>query len=220
MAARRSAFFPPPARLSAWFARSAPLVLLLLVPVWITLHTVEDPEPAAASPVFFHPPDLVDDPVRVLPALAVGPLVHTKLDQTQLVTAQLVLFGIAVERRLGRLPAFGLYWGTSAAAAVFAGAVLLALDAAFPDTGAVSAALDRVYSGGSVGGYGLAGALAALLPWRWRLPLVAAIVLWEFGAWYQVLRNFTPLFHGAGFVAGYAAALLLARRQGEAAARM
>lgn len=215
MAARR--FTRPSTGVPSWRAlRHTPRVLLLLIPAWITVLTIDEPAAADAGPVFFRPSDIMGEPLSIIPALVIGPLVHLKLDQTLLVTGQLILFGIAVERRLTAFTAFAVFWATTAAGALAAGLLLHVLHAGFPDADSVTAAWERIYSGGSVGGFGLMGALAALSRRPW--VLVAIYAAWELVAWYFVLRNFTPAFHGIGFVTGYAMVWYVTRRAGVAAA--
>ncbi len=190
--------------------RRFPWILLLLIPSWASYLLLERPESGADSPFFFYIPDLTQDPLAMLPGFIVGPLLNTQTDQTILVTGQLILFGVVVERRFGLGPALLVFWGTSIAAALGAGAIVTAAHAWFPDAAVVENAWGRAYGGGSAAGFGLLGVVAATsrLWWAWT----AVFVLWEASIWYLILQNFTPAFHGSAFAAGVIGTLVFARR--------
>jgi hypothetical protein len=121
-------------------------------------------------------------------------------------------FGVAVERRLGIVMALALFWGTSTVAALGAGLILHLLYPVFSDFHAIDEAWHRLFNGGSAGGIGLMGALAAITRWPWQAFWVAMFVVWEGGFWFIQLQNFTPTFHLMAFPTGYAVAWWWMRR--------
>jgi hypothetical protein len=181
--------------------RRFPYVLLLLIPSWASYLAFERPASGADSPFFFHIQDLSNDPLAMLPGFVVGPLLNTELDQTLLVTGQVLLFGIVVERRIGTVPTFALFWATSIIAATGAALIVHGAYGIAPDAEAVDRAWNRAYGGGSAAGFGLMGVFAATS----RLPLlwIGVFTAWEASVWLLVLQNFTPAFHATAFYAAF-----------------
>ena len=152
----------------------------------------------------FRIPDLRRDPRRALVALTTAPWLNHNLVQLVYVDALLVLVGAPFEAREGTARTASLFFGTTFAGVVVAG---LALHALYPrrwETPFAAKAWRRTWSGGSAGGFGLAGAVAARAEVPW--PLVGAVVLWEATLVRLYLREYTPAFHLAALLAGFLAA--------------
>jgi hypothetical protein len=85
--------------------------------------------------------------------------------------------------------------------AIFAGLLLHLLYPEFWRGAFVEREWNQVWSGGSVGCYGLMGALAARARRPW--PLLALFVCWEINLVYWYLREYTPAFHLSALFAGF-----------------
>lgn len=201
--------------------KSFPLIVLVLIPGWITALTINRDADDTSQLFFYHIPDLTDDPLLIPVNLITTPLVNTQMDQTILVTALVCTFGVLVERRLGTMAAFGLFWGTTIAAALAAGFLLHGLYPLFPDVQVFEDAWTRVYNGGSAGGYGLMAGFAATTRWPWMW--LGIFFAWEPVYWLLVsgsLYTYTPTFHIMAVISGYLAGRFYlqprARRRAEA----
>ena len=148
---------------------------------------------------YYYIPDLFSAPWRAIPNLIITPLINVGVAQIVVLLLLVGGCGSLVEWRLGARVAIGLYWASSAAAAIFAGLVWHAFYPLFPDTALFQRPLERVYSGGSAAAFGMLGGYAAMSPRTGRY--VAVFVAWETGYW--ILKgNFIPFFHFAGFFSG------------------
>jgi hypothetical protein len=136
--------------------------------------------------------------------LVVTPLVNTQIDQIILVTVLLAAFGMAVESRLGTWRALAIFWGTSGVAAIAGGVLLHVLYPMFPDVHTFGqGGWERVFNGGSAGGFGLLGAFAATSrrPMLW----IGLFLVWEPLFWFFVSHDYTSAFHFIAVATGYAA---------------
>jgi hypothetical protein len=185
------------------WAKRFPFILLVLVPGWFTAILIDRETEDTDQLFFFHIPDLIENPLVIPVNLLVTPLVNTEIDQIILVTVLVGTFGVLVERRLGTLAAFAIFWGVTVVAAVGAGFLLHALYPMFPQVEVFDSGWNRVFNGGSAGGFGLMGAFAATarLPWVW----LGIFFIWEPGFWILVSQDYTPAFHFLAITSGYAA---------------
>ena len=167
------------------------------------------------GPYLFRIPDLSQDLPGAVRSIATAPWLNHNDVQLIYISLLLLLVGAVFEAHEGTLRTIGLFFGTSVVGAVCAGALLHLLYPEFVDTGFFARAWARTWSGGSVGCFGLMGAMAARARTPW--PLLAGCILWEVNvvAWY--LREYTPAFHLTGLAAGFVAlryAAPLLRRYG------
>jgi hypothetical protein len=189
---------------AAWL-RSRPLrcpwiVLLVLVPSLLTFFLVERDVLDTGNPFYYYVPDLFASPWRALVNLTITPLINVGVGQMVVLFLFVGGCGSLIERRLGARVAIGMFWGTSAIAAIFGGLVWHALHPLFEDTSMFHRPLERIYSGGSAAAFGMFGAYAALSRRTWLY--VAVFVTWETGYW-LVKESFIPFFHFAGFFSGF-----------------
>jgi hypothetical protein len=178
-------------------------IVALLVPSWITFLVLPDRDTFdTENPLYFHPPNLTEEPLRTLGQLLYTPFVNTEFDQILLVTGLLLLFGVPFELRCGTWQAIAVFGIATTVAAVFGAALLHLLYPLFPDVHMFAdGGWNRVFHGGSAGGWGLMAAFAATTrhPWIWLVGFVA----WE-GAWWVLLTgDYTPVFHATTVVTGY-----------------
>jgi hypothetical protein len=175
------------------------VVLVVLVPSVLTFFLFERDVHDTANPLYFYLPDLFARPWRAVPNLTITPLINVGVAQIVALFLLVGGYGSVIEWRLGARVAIGLYFATSAAAAIFAGLVWHAFHPLFEDTAMFQRPLERVYSGGSAAAFGTLGGYAAVSrrPWVY----VAIFVAWESGYWI-VKQNFIPFFHFAGFFSG------------------
>jgi hypothetical protein len=190
-------------------------ILALLVPSWASYLLIDERDDFdTENPLFFHVPDLSQDPLGVVFTLLVTPVVNTEGDQVILVTVLLLAFGTVVERRLGSLAALGIFWGASIVAAIVGGFILHLLHPTFAHLEVIDVGWRRVFNGGSAGGFALLGALAATSgrPWIW----LGLFAIWEPGFWLLVSQDFTSVFHLVAVATGFSAAswIIWARRKG------
>ncbi|MBX3467593.1 MAG: hypothetical protein KF878_11955 [Planctomycetes bacterium] len=188
-------------------------VLLLVLASWTSFLLIDERDEFAVDhPLYIHFPDFSERPWRIVPNLVVTPLVNTQPDQIVLVTALLLGFGIPVERRLGSKVVLGVFWGATAMAAVLGAGALHVLYPLFPDVHAFSeGGWYRVFNGGSAGGFGLMGAMAATS--RFTAVWVALYCLWEPSFWLVVTQDFTAVLHVTAFFTGLGAAGVVLRRR-------
>jgi hypothetical protein len=155
-------------------------------------------------PFLFAIPDLTENLARALVAMATVPWLNHNLVQLAYVTVLLLLVGVPFEAREGTLRTVALFFGTTVAGALVAGALLHAL---YPEVWSgpfADRAWERTWSGGSAGAFGLIGATAARarVPW----PMLALVVLWEAALVWLYLREYTPAFHLSALAVGFAVA--------------
>jgi membrane associated rhomboid family serine protease len=155
----------------------------------------------------FHIPALGRDPLAALVTLVTAPFLNHDSVQLVYVTILLLLFGIIFEAQEGPARTAAIFFGTTAAGALGAAALLHALYPAVLDTPLLANAWERTWSGGSAGCFGLLGALAARARRPW--PLAALFILWEVNVAVWYLQNYTPAFHLLAFAAGFLAARYL-----------
>jgi hypothetical protein len=189
--------------LASWLG-SLPLrcpwvVLVVLVPSVLTFFLVERDVSDTGNLLYYYIPDLFTAPWRAIPNLLITPLINVGVGQIVILFLFVGGCGSLIERRLGAGVATGLYWATSAAAAVFAGLAWHALHPLFQESAMFQRTLERVYSGGSAAAFGMFGAYAVLSRRTW--VGVAIFLTWETGYWI-VKENFIPFFHFAGFFSG------------------
>lgn len=191
-----------PSRLGGLLRRCPIIVLVVLIPSWISWFLLERDLHATGHLLYYYIPDLTQAPLRLLPNFVVTPFINPQTDQIIIVTLLIATFGVLVERRLGAVPAFWIFWGTSFAAALGSGILLHILYPLFPDVPAFAeGGWYRVFNGASAGGFGLMGAYTALSP---RPGLwVGAYGLWEASFWLITSGVFTTAFHLIAFVTGF-----------------
>jgi hypothetical protein len=193
---------PLPRRAARFLQRCPWVVPVLLVPAWISWFLVDRDVEDTGHPLFYHIPDITQDPLALLLNLTITPLVNTQFDQIILITVLIGTFGVLVERRLGALTALALFWGTSAAGALGGGLLLHVLYPLFPEVHAFSdGGWYRVFNGASAGGFGFMGAYAAMA--RWPLLWIGLFFVWEPGFWLLVSGDFTSAFHILAFTTGF-----------------
>jgi hypothetical protein len=175
------------------------VVIFVLVPSVLTFFLVERDLLDTGNPFYYYIPDLFVAPERIIPNLTIAPLINVGVGQIVVLFLFVGGSGSLIEWRLGARVAIGLYWATSAAAAIFAGLAWHALHPLFEDSAMFQRPLERVYSGGSAAAFGMFGGHAALSRRKWLFT--AIFVTWELGYW-VVKENFIPFFHFAGFFSG------------------
>jgi hypothetical protein len=192
----------------------APFVLAYLVAAWFLFLLTADYTPtgpyagkyaideARFAPLLYHIPDLSRDFPRALRTLATAPFLNHDHVQIVYVTI-LLLFGLAFEAREGTRLTAALFYGTTFAAALAAGALLHLIYPAVLDAPLLATAWGRTWSGASAACFGLMGALAARarVPW----PLLGLFALWELNVAVWYLRSYTPAFHLTALLAGFLA---------------
>ena len=188
--------------------RAAPFVPAYLTVSWVLFLPAAKPAPGNVvidterlRPFLFAIPDLTENPVRALTALATVPWLNHNLVQLAYVTVLLLLVGVPFEAREGTLRTVLLFFGTTLAGAVAAGALLHIL---YPEVWGgpfADRAWARTWSGGSAGAFGLIGATAARarVPW----PMLALAVVWEASLVWLYLREYTPAFHLSALAVGF-----------------
>lgn len=150
-------------------------------------------------------PDLSRAPLEALASLGTAPFLNHDHVQLIYVTFLLGLFGLPFEVREGTGRAAVVFAVTGLVGALVAGIALHGLVAIWPDVGFIEHAWERTWSGGSVGAFGLMGALAARA--RRPAPVFGFFVFWELNVGVWELRSYTPAFHLTALVTGF----LLAR---------
>lgn len=198
----------------------APATLTYLVVSWILFIALGEPQAgggwgldtARYDALLFEAPDLSRATFEGLASLTTAPFLNHDHVQLVYVTVLLALFGVPFEVREGTRRAAGVFALAGVVGALVAGVLLHGLVAAWPDVAVVEEAWARTWSGGSVGAFGLMGALAARA--QRPAPLFGFFVFWELnvGAWY--LRSYTPAFHLTALVTGFLVARRLQPRQG------
>ncbi len=192
----------------------APATVGYLVASWALFLHLGDPgvrgwwglDQARYEAFLFEIPDLSRAPLAAAASLVTSPFLNHDHIQLIYVTALLVLFGLPFEVREGTPRAVLVFAATGLAGALVAGLLLHGIHPLFQGHPVVDHAWERTWSGGSVGAFGLMGALAARARRWW--PAFGFFVFWELnvGAWY--LRSYTPAFHLTALVVGF----LVARR--------
>jgi len=157
----------------------------------------------------FRIPDLSESPLRAAATLVSAPFFAHSKDQIVYTTAMLVLFGLAAEYRFGWRVAIALFFLTTFAAGIIAGAILHLIYPEVVDGGAFRSAWNRTFSGGSAGAVGLNGAFAAMMPKPFLF--LALFAAWELGLWWFYLQNYTPVFHTSALLTGFAIAWFILR---------
>jgi len=157
----------------------------------------------AVDHLLFHIPDLSQDFPRAVRSLVVAPWLNHDNLQLLYVTALLLIFGIIFEVREGTLTSIVVFFGTTFVSAMVGGAILHAVYPHVWDTWVLENAWERSWSGGSVGGFGLMGAIAGRT--RRPGPLLAFFILWEAFLWWVNLRNYTSVFHLSALAGGFIA---------------
>lgn len=97
---------PGESRIVGLLRRVPLLVPILIVPSWISYLLIDERDDYdTENLLYFYIPDITQDPVSLVISLAITPLINTEGDQILLVTFLLATFGVAIERRLGIVPA-------------------------------------------------------------------------------------------------------------------
>ncbi len=149
----------------------------------------------------YHIPRLFDATPQALANLATAIWLNPSLVQTVYVVVLLLLFGAWFEIREGTRRTALVFFATTFVAAILASLALPLLRMEFAGQDWADEAWTRTWGGGSVGAFGLMGALAARARRPWLL--MVAFALWEInvGAWY--LRSYTPAFHVTALATGF-----------------
>jgi hypothetical protein len=191
-------------RFSGLVRRVPLLVPILIVPSWISYLLIDERDDYdTENLLYFYIPDITEDFVSLVISLAITPLINTEGDQILLVTFLLATFGIAIERRLGIVPAVSLFWVTSIVAAVSGGLILHAIHPFLSHIDPIDEGMQRIFNGGSAGGFGFMGAFAATARWPWLW--IGLFLIWEPGFWATVSQDFTSTFHIIAFTTGFVA---------------
>lgn len=149
----------------------------------------------------YHIPDLFEKFPRALRSLIIAPWLNHNAVQLVYVTILLLLFGLVFEVHEGTRTTVLIFFATSFVGAVGAAVLLRLIYPALVDNEFLAHAWTRTWSGGSVGCFGLMGALAARAPRPW--PLLALFVFWEVNIVWWYLREWTPAFHLTALIAGF-----------------
>lgn len=149
----------------------------------------------------FHMPDLIENFPRALRSLATAPWLNHNAVQLVYITILLLLVGLAFEAHEGTRTTILVFFATSFVGAVGSGLLLRLIYPAVIDTDFLGHAWSRTWSGGSVGCFGLMGALAARAPRPWLL--LALFVFWEVNVVWWYLREWTPAFHLTALFSGF-----------------
>lgn len=155
----------------------------------------------AVGHLLYHVPDLSQDFPKAMRSLLTAPWLNHDSLQLVYVTALLLMFGVVFEIREGTLRTVMVFFGTTFFSAVAGGAILHGIYPELWDTLALENAWQRSWSGGSVGCFGLMGALAGHA--RRPILLLSIFVLWEAFLWWVNLRNYTSVFHLSALAAGF-----------------
>jgi hypothetical protein len=189
--------------------RCAPFIVTYLVAAWALFFQAARPNAGhwiidndRLGPFLYRIPDLADAPTRILTALPIAPWLNHNEVQIVYVTIVLLIFGIRFEMREGTTRTVGLYFGTTIFGALFAGMVMHLLYPELWRDAFITREWNQVWSGGSVGCYGLVGGMVARARRPWLLLI--AVVFWEANLVYWYLREYTPVFHLSAFAAGFA----------------
>lgn len=190
-----------------WWARMpAHLVYLfvttVLFGVWVVVYDrrIEN-VPSLLVTVFVHEiPQLFTNIPRTLVNFALGPWFNYHPVQLLYVYILLLLFGVWFEIREGTARAVLVFYLTSIAAAVLAGALLHAMAATF-DADWIDREMGRLWAGGSAGAFGLMGGYAARAKRPW--PLLLIFVVWEVNVEFWHLKSYTPAFHFIALAVGF-----------------
>lgn len=188
----------------------APFVFAYIAVSWILFVPAAEPrngkywiDEDAVDHLLYHIPDLSRDFPIALRSLVTAPWFNHDSLQLVYVTALLLMFGVIFELREGTIRTVTIFFGTTFLSAVGGGAILHAIYPALWDTWILENAWHRSWSGGSVGCFGLMGALAGRA--RRPVPLLTVFVLWEAFIWWVNLRNYTSVFHLTALTAGFIA---------------
>lgn len=190
--------------------RAAPFSLGYLVASWAIFVPIAEPrggkywiDEEALGHLLYHVPDLGRDFPRAIRSLLTAPWLNHDSLQLIYVTVLLLMFGVVFESLEGTVRTVVVFFGTTFVSAVGGGALLHVVYPELWDTPLLENAWNRSWSGGSVGCFGLMGALAG----RARRPglLVAVFLLWEAFIWTVNLRNYTSVFHLTALTAGFMA---------------
>lgn len=197
-------------RLRGWpqVPRMAPFALFYLVVSWMLFIPAAELrngkywiDEEAVDHLLYHIPDLSQDFPRAMRSLVTAPWLNHDSLQLVYVTALLLLFGMIFELREGTVRTILVFFGTTFVSAVAGGLILRVIYPALWNIWVLENAWNRSWSGGSVGCFGLMGAIAG----RARRPalLLAVFVLWEAFIWWVNLRNYTSVFHMTALTAGF-----------------
>lgn len=156
-------------------------------------------------PFLYYIPDLLESPLRALRSLVTAPFLNHDSVQVIYVTVLLALFGLVFEAKEGTWRTLLVFFGTTFVGALVASLLLHLIYPGVSDDRFFQRAWDRTWSGGSVGAFGLMGALAARAPVPW--PLLGFFVFWELNVGWWYLQSYTPAFHLTALATGF----LLAR---------
>lgn len=140
----------------------------------------------------FRIPQLSTDPFAAARAFLVAPFLNHEALQLGAITVLVLLFGITFESREGSARFVLIFLGAGATAVFVAGILLHAVHP-FVDHPILDRAWTRAWVGGSAGGFGVLGAIAARARNPW--PLMAFFVFWELNVGWWYLQSFTPAFH-------------------------
>jgi MFS transporter, UMF1 family len=166
-----------------------------------------------APPIFdtlfvYHIPQLFTNVPLTLLHFVTGVWVNWHIVQLVYVWVLLLLFGVWFEVREGTRRAVLVFYASSIAAGVLAGALLHVLRQV-GDAPWIDAAWTGGWTGGSAGAFGLMGAVAARARRPWLL--LGLFAAWELNVAYWWLKSYTPAFHLIAMATGFVLARFVLR---------
>jgi hypothetical protein len=177
-------------------------VVILLIPSWISYGLIDERDDYdTENLLYYYVPDITEDQLALVVAILITPVINTEGDQILLVTGLIGIFGTMINRKLGTPWTLAIFWGTTTAGALMGGILLHFLHPHFAHYEPIREGMERVFNGGSAGGFGFVGAYAAT--GRWTMLWGAVFLAWEPTFWATISRDYTSVFHLIAFLTGF-----------------
>ncbi len=151
--------------------------------------------------LLFHIPELTESLWSALRSALPAVFLHHDTVQLLYVSSLLLLFGVIFEVREGSAKAIAVFFGASFAGTLVAGTLLHLIYPDVLNSPGLASALERGWGGGSVGCFGLIGAMAARARSPWLLLGFFVVMELCIAGW--SLAAFTPVMHFAGLLIGF-----------------
>ncbi len=151
--------------------------------------------------LLFHIPELTESLWSALRSALPAVFLHHDTVQLLYVSSLLLLFGVIFEVREGSAKAIAVFFGASFAGTLVAGTLLHLIYPDVLNSPGLASAWERGWGGGSVGCFGLIGAMAARARSPWMLLGFFVVMELCIAGW--SLAAFTPVMHFAGLLAGF-----------------